>query len=362
MIIVYILLAAIGGVFLVTLTYLVYLASSYYRIPDDLALTISHNQENMIAKEKKYKIMTYNVGFGAYEQDYSFFMDRGIMKNGKMMRGKYSRALSFDNCMTNITGSLKLTKNYDLDFLFLQELDQKATRSYKINQKNLFENEYKNYGSIYALNFHTKYLFYPLNCPHGKVESGILSLSKWKVNRSLRKSLPISTNLVSKFFDLDRCFLISYLPIEKSDKELVLINLHLSAYDKGGVYRNLQKQLLLSLLETEYAKGNYVIAGGDFNQEITDGKAVFRSEQQIPPWLCYFKTEELPEHFSFARSSAIVPTCRGVDLPYKKDFNYTVVIDGFLVSDNIEVISTTNINNEFQYSDHNPVLCEFKLK
>ena len=34
-------------------------------------------------------------------------------------------------------------------------------------------------------------------------------------------------------FNLKRCLLIERLPIENSDKELVLINLHLEAYDEG---------------------------------------------------------------------------------------------------------------------------------
>ena len=37
-------------------------------------------------------------------------------------------------------------------------------------------------------------------------------------------------------------------------------------------------------------------------------------------------------------------------------------IDGFIVSDNIEVMSCKTENLHFAYSDHNPVRLEFKLK
>ena len=33
----------------------------------------------------------------------------------------------------------------------------------------------------------------------------------------------------------------------------------------------------------------------------------------------------------------------------------------FIVSDNIEVIKVENINNDFAYSDHQPVLMQFKF-
>ena len=55
------------------------------------------------------------------------------------------------------------------------------------------------------------------------------------------------------------------IPVDGSDKELVLINFHLEAYDSGEGKVAQMKQLSEKLQE-EYAKGNYVIAGGDFNQ------------------------------------------------------------------------------------------------
>ena len=53
-----------------------------------------------------------------------------------------------------------------------------------------------------------------------------------------------------------------------NNKELVLINLHMSAYDKGGEFRQKQLNMLEEVLQDEYKKGNYVIAGGDWNHVI----------------------------------------------------------------------------------------------
>ncbi len=46
----------------------------------------------------------------------------------------------------------------------------------------------------------------------------------------------------------------------------------------------------------------------------------------------------------------------------KKGENFTAVIDGFLVSDNIEVISVKAHSMDFKNTDHNPVNMKFKLK
>nr|MCR5741178.1 hypothetical protein [Gammaproteobacteria bacterium] len=55
-------------------------------------------------------------------------------------------------------------------------------------------------------------------------------------------------------------------------------------------------------------------------------------------------------------------TCRAAEMPYTKGVNYEVVIDGFIVSDNISVDLIYNIDGGYLYSDHNPVYMEFSFK
>ena len=71
---------------------------------------------------------------------------------------------------------------------------------------------------------------------------------------------------------------------------------------------------------------------------------------------------DLPDHFAFveADNGFEVPTCRGADIPYTPGVNYTTVVDGFLVSDNVRA-SAQNIDTGFAFSDHNPVLLTFEL-
>lgn len=54
-------------------------------------------------------------------------------------------------------------------------------------------------------------------------------------------------------------------------------------------------------------------------------------------------------------------TCRSSDMPYQKGVNYTVILDGFIVSDNVEAVAE-NMDTDFTYSDHNPVKMTFTLK
>ena len=54
-----------------------------------------------------------------------------------------------------------------------------------------------------------------------------------------------------------------------SDKELVIVNVHLEAYDSGEG-KEAQTKMLAELLKKEQEAGNYVIAGGDFNQAFSN--------------------------------------------------------------------------------------------
>ena len=343
-------------------SYIVYMNSSYYRIEDDLSLEVINNQNLILEKDTEYSILTYNIGFGAYDQDYSFFMDVGTMKDGTVMRGKSSRGINQENVLKNTKGSINLINELATDFILLQEVDVKATRSYQINQKEMIENSLSDYGRVFALNFHSPYMLYPFHEPHGSVEAGLLTLSRYQISLAKRMSYPIDNSFLAKFLDLDRCFIVTRYDVANG-KELVLINNHMSAYDEGGMIRAKQLELLNTVMKQEYDQGNYVIVGGDFNHILNIDEEAFSSEQLVPSWVNSLSDEELPDGMKIVNASnnLEVATCRDSDIPYTKGVNYVTILDGFIISDNI-VANAENIDADFTYSDHNPVKLTFKLK
>lgn len=355
----------ISGILLVLLAavaaYVIYMQVHYYRIDDFTEIATENPRQELVKSGTAYRIMTYNIGFGAYSDDYSFFMDTGKMKDGTKTAGKHARALSKEEELANTAGSLELLKTQNTDFIFTQEVDEKATRSYQVNQRKILTEGLSDYSAVFANNFHSAYLLYPFQEPHGAVEAGMLTFSKYQISENTRRQFPVSDAFITKFTDLDRCFLVSRLPVD-GGKELVLIQVHLSAYDKGGTIRAKQLDLLNQALTEERGKGNYVIAGGDFNHDIADSIDAFPSEQEIPEWVYQLQADDLADGYRFvkAENAAEVPTCRGADIPYEKGVTYTVIVDGFIVSDNVEALAE-NIDAEFKYSDHNPVVMEFML-
>lgn len=357
-------LGLLGGLVVFIGAYVIYMQTHYYRIKDYQSLPIKQKltHPNKLQTNTTYSAATYNVGFGAYNQKFSFFMDTGKMKDGTKTQGKYGKAENEAAVLQNTNGEINTMKKINADFMLFQEIDVDSSRSYHVNQVKKMSQNFANYEKIFANNFHSPYLLYPLNDPHGAVQSGLLSLSKYPVEQATRRKYPVSISFITKFTDLDRCFTVMKIPVTNGHK-LILINSHMSAYDKGGKMRVKQLKLLNSVMESEYKKGNYVIVGGDFNH--TFGRKMlthFKSQQEIPDWVSVLSSKDLAPDIRMvhAKNENIVPTCRGTDMPYQKGKTYTTVIDGFLVSKNVQATSE-NINTEFAYADHNPVKLSFKL-
>ncbi len=76
-------LGAAGILVLVLVVYIGYLFASYHRIEDNLELEVEvekpaeGNVDETLKTGTEYSALTYNIGFGAYTPDFSFFMDGG---------------------------------------------------------------------------------------------------------------------------------------------------------------------------------------------------------------------------------------------------------------------------------------------
>ena len=357
-----IILGIILIVLFVVITYVLYVNFTYYRIKDNTILNINNNQKETFEFNKEYKVLTYNIGFGAYDHDFSFFLDEAYTKDNKFISGKYAKAISKNNVINNTNKIIDILKENKSDVYLIQEIDKKANRSYFVNQVEELIKAFKGYSSVYTSNFHSAYLAYPLHDMIGKSESGLLTLSKYNFYSNIRRSYPVTNEFFKKFFDLDRAFSVHRTKL-KNNKELVIVNSHMSAYDKGGNIRKKQLEMLKVFMKEEKEKGNYVIIGGDFNHDYANSKTLYMGDKKVPDWVFDLSDKDLIEGYKFvvAVNKNLYGTCRGAESPYDKNKTYQVVVDGFIVSSNIEAESEI-INTDYIASDHQPVVLKFKLK
>lgn len=295
-------------------------------------------------------IMTQNTGYAGLGKDSDFFMDGG--KDVKP---------TVEQVDTNRERLSAQVAEQGADVYFLQEVDTNSSRSYGIDQSQRYlERLGTFYLSSHALNYSCDFVPYPLP-PIGKVHSGLQTLSAFHVESAQRIALPCPFSWPVSAANLKRCLLVSYVPLEGSDKQLVLVNLHLEAYDDGEG-KAAQTKMLMDFLTGEYEKGNYVIAGGDFNQTFPGALDAFPI-QDADLWTPgVLEDDMLPEGWQFACDLS-TPSCRLLNHPYdpNPEGNQFYVIDGFILSPNMALDGVETLDMQFQYTDHNPVLISVTL-
>ena len=240
--------------------YVAYVFLDYHRIPDNQTLDVYEQEPQPIAQTgQDYRVLTWNIGFGAYEDDYGFFMDGGTE----------SWAWSEDRLKANLAEISNVLLNEAADIYFLQEVDFDSTRTYHVDERPYLYQAQPDFCKLHAVNYDSPFLLYPLTQPHGASRSCLLTMAGLHVTSAVRRSLPVETGF-TKLLDLDRCYSVARVPVENGH-ELVLYDLHLSAYSSDGTIADEQLELLLADMQAEYEAGNYVVGGGDFNKDLLPG-------------------------------------------------------------------------------------------
>ena len=153
----------------------------------------------------------------------------------------------------------------------------------------------------------------------------------------------------------NRTFIKTEFLIE--NQKLIIFNIHLTAFKRSTETRKLQLEYILNLANEEYLNGNKVIIAGDFNLDLSSNfnQKNHKSIGSKIPINIFNKINQnkwkvvSPKH----------PTLRSLKEPYHENSNM-FFIDGFLVSNNVEIISIETINS-FLYSDHAPVILKIKI-
>lgn len=309
-------------------------------------LAVAGTAAKALKLEEPVTITTMNIGYCALSADMDFVMDGG----------KTVRPPSADIVQRNLAGIIDALTAAASDLYLLQEVDVCSARSYRINQVTELQQALGSL-SCFAHNYKALYVPYPFPQMLGRVESGLLTICDYPISESCRMGLHVPFSWPVSLFQLKRCLMVSRLPIEGSEKELVIINLHLDAYDDGSG-RTEQTKALAALMKQEYEAGNYVIAGGDFNQtfplEDPERYALKFDEFFLPaPLNCEF----FPNDFLFIFDEEM-PSSRLDNAPYEGPdgaLTQHYVIDGFIASPNVVVSEVHTLDNGFEFSDHNPV-------
>lgn len=292
----------------------------------------------------EFSIFTWNIGYAGLGREMDFFYEGG--KQVRPEKSEVSRYLS------GIGGVLE---KYDTaDFIFIQETDRYAKRSYYLDELEKLSSLLKNHRVFFAKNYDSRFVPVPLKEPMGRVVSGLAAFSREEPEYVSRIDFRTRFSWPKQLVMLQRGFILMRYRLENG-KQLVLINTHNSVFDEDGSLRRKEIKMLLDTMNSERNKGNYVIAGGDWNMNppVKDKSWLNNHDHKMRRYL----PETNPELFKnwqvvFDPSA---PTNRDVNIAYSMDKTTTTILDFFIISPGIVVEQIKTLPLEFQFSDHNPV-------
>lgn len=301
----------------------------------------------------RFTALIWNVGYSGLGKEMDFFYD-----GGTTVRATKEQTEAYLNGIASF-----LAANDSVDFMMLQEVDKNSKRSYYIDQQQALAAVLPKYTQTFALNYDCAFVPMPLGLPYtpyGKTYGGLLSFSKYLPNSATRYQFPGSFGWPTNLAMLRRCMLVWRYKLPNG-KDLLMVNTHNTAYDETGDIKKQELLFMKNFFEAEYANGNYIVVGGDWNQVPLGFSATAFNKTIAEGYTPQSITQDLvPKGFAVVYDPT-TPTNRSNKTAYTAGQSYTTLIDYFMVSPNIKTVAVKTHDMGFAYSDHQPMLLTFEL-
>lgn len=311
--------------FLVAFLVFFFWASSPTMDENEYAKLIENDYLQNVDNDSIYSIVTYNVGYLS-----------GMTNNLPVAKPKKL----FDDNLKKVKAELI---KVNPDIVAFQEIDYSASRSYEVNQEDEFAKLGYNFVAK-GVNWDERYVpfpYWPPSMHFGKIISGQSILSKYELKdyeRIVLERVPDNPFYRDALY-LER--LVQVVKVVLEGKEVIVINIHLEAFDKPTRAR--QFDYVLNLFN-KYRKSYPTILLGDFNSRARDKDAVIQK---------MFKIDGVGN--AAFNSDNPANTFDTKDLYERIDYI-------FYTKNSIEYVDGKILNDFGQASDHLPVEMKFKLK
>jgi len=328
--------------------------------PDDIEpLTPFRESDVHVHADSTFTALIWNLGYGGLGRESDFFFDNGRY----LTSGGHDVRPSREVVRKNVEGIIQTIRSHPADYFLLQEVDRHSRRSFFTNEFELIADALPGYAAFFATNYRVWHMPLPLLEPwnaYGQVESGLATYLKVLPYESFRYQLPGNFEWPTRIFQLDRCVSLHRIRT-RFGPDLVVMNIHHSAYDDGALKRQ-QNDFLRKLAIGEYERGSFVLIGGDWNQcppgfpfdKFMPGRTQGYTQLNLP-------ADFMPEGWQWVYDPD-TPTNRKVRDRYAPDSTFVTLIDFYLLSPNLEALEVHTIDLDFEYSDHQPVWLKARVR
>ncbi|NER82193.1 MAG: metal-dependent hydrolase [Leptolyngbya sp. SIO1D8] len=278
-------------------------------------------------------VVSYNIGYLS-----------GLTNNQATRR---TRQLYDENLATAIAA----IQSVNPDVLALQEVDLDSKRSFNIDQVAAIAKATDYPQQAISINWDKRYVpfpSWPLSAHFGSIFSGQAILSRFPVThheRQVLEKVPSNPFYYNALY-LDRLAQVAEVAV--GDRTLVVINIHLEAFD--GPTRLNQTRFVRQLAE-DYAQNHPVLLVGDFNSAINrEAEGEPRSIQTMVDSPVF--SPAIPAEQFTNSAQATFPS----DTPEHK-LDYI-----FYTPETLELVESDVLTAAAQASDHLPLVTRLRLR
>ncbi|NOX94242.1 MAG: hypothetical protein GXP04_03845, partial [Alphaproteobacteria bacterium] len=287
-------------------------------------------------------ITTWNIGYGGLGAESDFIADGGehLLPPSRSVVDK------------NIAGINRELKALTAGVFIMQEVAGPSFLTRGGDTLTNVNSALDGADNAFSADFTVRHLPYPYAPTHGLFSSVKFAGATREV-----VALPLEAGYLMGV--AKRLYHLHVVRIAFPGGEWTIINLHLSAFDDSANVRKQQLRAVFDFAEEEFSKGQFVVIGGDWNLEFTRPARATTTEDKDLFWIHPFPMVALGDEWRIAVDDT-TPSVRTNERPYKRGENFTTVIDGFVVSPNVEIESVATHDTDFQYTDHHSVTAVLK--
>jgi len=291
------------------------------------------------------EVMVWNVGYAGLGAGSDFRAD-----GGKMILPP-----SRDAVEDNLAAIESVLSEQSPDVVLMQELARPGFLTRGVDVVAGARRALPDHNSMFSPDIRTRLLPGPMSLRHGLG----LFWRKAEGEEVATIRLPEEPEPILGF--IKRRYHVEVLTFQHEGTDWAFVNVHLSAFDEGANTRMQQLREVLGLARGLYESGHAVAVGGDWNMRLAPTDFKSTSDDSALFWIHDFPEEELDAGWQVAIDPS-TPTVRTNERPFRPDENYRTIIDGLIVSPNVDVVSVRGIDLNFQNTDHQPVRYSLAVK
>ncbi|MEZ5952825.1 MAG: hypothetical protein R3C13_00835 [Hyphomonas sp.] len=296
------------------------------------------------AAENPLRVMIWNIGYSGLGEESDFQAD-----GGKMLQPP-----SVATVRKNLAGIQDVLRSADADFVLMQEVAAPGFLTRGVNVLGGVRAALPDYAMTFSSDIRTFLFPRPISLKHGMATFRRVGASETNIHR-----LTDEPGAISGF--IRRRYHVQATEFSAGGQDWVIIDVHLSAFDEGASTRLTQLREVLDIAEAYYADGKAVVMGGDWNMRLAATDFPYTSDESALFWVHDFPADQLADGWQLVFDPA-VPTTRTNEQPFSEGVNYRTIIDGLVVSPNVNVVAAKGIELHFKYTDHQPVVFTLEHK